>query len=191
MAVPAFAQRRLVVRASRRPFVLLACVSAVFVAGGAFLLLRHPDRLTGYATTIFFGGCAAVALGQLRVSPRLVIDEEGLFDRTLGVGVIPWGELQGAFVRAVGGHRFVCLELRDPDGWRARLGPVRRVLAGANRRLGCTDFNINTFGLPVTAAEILALVTARLEAAGTAPVAEGGSPAMGAEGRDEDGAVAR
>jgi len=76
--------------------VPLLIASLAFVASGVFLLLRSPDKWVGWMSIIFFGACALVFVWQLLdARPRLIIDDSGVFDRSLGVGVIPWSQIVG------------------------------------------------------------------------------------------------
>lgn len=109
----------LVISNSRWKYLLFLLVSLGFVAGGIFIL-RIPnstiDRWTGWATILFFGAGAALFIRQLfDARPRLTINEQGIDDRTLGVGLIPWSEITNAYVKSIKGNDFVCLILRDPN----------------------------------------------------------------------------
>jgi hypothetical protein len=78
-----------------------------------------------------FGGLGIpAAIFQLRdTRPRLVLNREGVVDRTLGVGVIPWAEIFGAEMRSIFGQRFIALRLRDPNVFLERLSPMQRKCA--------------------------------------------------------------
>jgi hypothetical protein len=160
----------LVIRSSRWRYVLLLLVSAGFVAVGTLLVMRTPNQTVGWANVVFFGVCAATFLWQVvDARPRLVIDERGVFDRTLGVGVIPWSEIEAVDPRAMMGQQFVSLTLRDPSLLTRRLPQWRRTLTRANRAAGFEELNLNLGGLAVGAD----VVVARLRQ-GMASLAGGG-----------------
>ena len=63
--------------------------SLCFVAGGAFIVATGDNAIAGWGSIVFFGGCALVGAVQLLDRrPRLVIDDRGVLDRTLKIGVI-------------------------------------------------------------------------------------------------------
>jgi len=80
---------------------------------------------------------------------RLVIDDRGIFDRKLKVGVIEWHDIRGAYVDRVAGNAFICLELRDSAKYTSRLSPVRRLIARLNKTFGYTEFSLNLAGTAV------------------------------------------
>jgi len=140
------------------------------IAGVFILIMEYSGRhrssrgtMAGWSGIIFFGGCALVAVWQLIDSrPRLIIDEVGIFDRTLGVGVIPWAEIQGAYLRSVSGNDFICLHLRDSDRYLQRTNAVKRALAGANAALGFTPISLNLSGVAADSNDILELILKRI-----------------------------
>ena len=148
---------KLIIKSSRRSYFLYLFVSVGLVAVGVILLFR--GNWFGLVPVIFFGSCAAVFVRQIIDSrPRLVIDERGVVDRTLGVGLIEWADIVGAYVVSMNGTDFICLELRDAEKYRPRLSNVRRAMASANRRLGFTDFSLNLSGVDANTYEVFELV---------------------------------
>jgi hypothetical protein len=148
---------------SRGRLALLLLVSLAFVFGGVVIVLLHADfraTLAGWSSIVFFGGCGAVFVTQLLdARPRIVVDETGVFDRTLRVGVIPWREILGAEVREIAQNRFIALRLRDPHMFTARLGAVHRRLTETNTALGFEPLNLNLGAVevdPYALAELIA-----------------------------------
>ncbi|MGA2541133.1 MAG: STM3941 family protein [Verrucomicrobiota bacterium] len=142
--------------------VPLLIASLAFVASGVFLLLRSPDKWVGWMSIIFFGACALVFVWQLLdARPRLIIDDSGVFDRSLGVGVIPWSQIVDAYPRTITSSSFVCLVLHQACPFLSRLPSRRRAFAKLNRQLGFTDFSINLSGLAVDPAEVCELILKR------------------------------
>jgi hypothetical protein len=156
---------------SRWRHALLLLVSLAFVAGGFFILAMPASRgksvkekqLLGWTTIVFFGGCALVFVWQLIDSrPRIIIDDDGIYDRTLGVGRIPWPEIQDAYVRSISGNDFICLELLDAERYVQRTNPVRRALAGMNSALGFTPITLNISCLAADSNDLLELILKRI-----------------------------
>ncbi len=133
---------------NRGKLALLLFVALSFVFGGVFILSLGGDdlrrTLTGWAAIVFFGACAGVfAVQLLDARPRIVLDDEGVLDRSLPVGVIPWSEILDARVQASGQNHFVALHLRNPARFTGKLGPVHRRLVEANTALGFEPLNLN------------------------------------------------
>jgi hypothetical protein len=111
-----------------------------------------------------FGSCEAFFLWMyLDRRPRLVIDSEGVCDRMLGLGRIPWSEIINARLEFMNDDAMVCLDLRDPQEWVARLPRRHRFLASANRAIGFSQFNLVISNLDAPPEKIFALIVEHLE----------------------------
>src|SRR5438093_3122987 len=114
-------------QSSRLRLFFLALAGACFVAGGVFLLAldKSPEgTLVGWKSIVFFGGCTLVFLWQLfDTRPRLIIDDRGVWDQALKVGVVEWHDISDAYVKHMQGNPFVCIALRDPTKYTRRLSP--------------------------------------------------------------------
>lgn len=139
----------LVIRNSRTRYLVLLCIAAAFVACGVFLVthVKGEGFWVGWLCILFFGAGLVLFVRQLFDSrPRVVIDAQGIHDRTLGVGRIPWADIQGAHVRTVHGNAFVCLVLRDPQVWVAKLPRMQQRMTKANLAMGFEALNVNLSG---------------------------------------------
>ncbi len=148
-------------KSSRARYAILLLCSLGFVAGGAFIVAhaKPVDRWIGWMNIVFFGAGIPLFIRQfVDARPRLVIDDRGIFDRTLGLGVIPWGDISGAYIKSIEGNHFICLELRDPGKWIARYSPMKRSLVAANEALGFTAVNLNLSGVAVEPLDVLEVV---------------------------------
>src|SRR5689334_5031924 len=88
--------------------LLMAAVSAVMAREGAGTVVGW----VGIAGVIFFGAATVVGIVQgTRRGPRLTIDEQGIHDRTLGVGVIEWSDITNAEPYGVARQPFLALQL--------------------------------------------------------------------------------
>lgn len=153
---------RLVVANSRGRYAWLLLLSLVFVAGGALIVLRESGLeayLVGGASIVFFGaGAVLFAFELIDRRPRLILDDEGLYDRTLGVGTIPWRDIADGELRSLRSQHFVCLRLRNPDYWSDKLSPRQRWLISLNERMGYAALNVNLSGLAVDRQAVLARI---------------------------------
>jgi hypothetical protein len=153
-----------VVKRSVGFFVVYFAGSACFACAGALLAWIGKAPIFGWAAAVFFGAGAVVTLVKLLdPRPRLVIDADGLLDRTLGVGRILWSDIERAYLRSVEGFDFICLVVRDPSVYLDKLSPVRRKLAGANLALGFTQLNLSLAGLKARPEDLLRLIAEQIK----------------------------
>jgi len=150
----------LVIVSSRITYVWYLLIALTFVLGGALMVREHGhDAWVGWMCMAFFGMCAVIFIRQIiDTRPRLVIDDKGVMDRTLGLGVIPWSEMKGARLKSIHGQDFVCLELRNMDRWLDRLPPLKRRLASTNVVVGFAPINLNLSGVNADAGRILQII---------------------------------
>ncbi len=153
---------RVVARSAPAHRFLLLVGALGFVVLGVFLTL-HEHQIVGGMTIMFFGACTLMGVRQLFDNrPRLVIDDSGVWDRTLEVGVIEWPDIRGAFIKTMSGHAFVCLELRDPVKYTSRLSPIVRRTVSLNQSLGFTDLSLNVAGTDLSADRVLEIILQEL-----------------------------
>ena len=151
----------IVVSSSRLRYVLLLFGALGFVTAGILMILYAPaaDRWIGWASVAFFGSGVVVFARQIiDARPRLIIDNVGVLDRTLGIGRIPWSQIVGARLVSIQRVPFISLSLRDPDRWLQRLSPIGRAIATANAGLGLPPFNLNLAAVDADPEQVLQLV---------------------------------
>jgi hypothetical protein len=148
---------KLVIKNSRWKYVLLFVGCIGFVAAGIWMVITGNSF--GWLAILFFGGGIPICIWQIAdTRPRLVIDEHGVLDRTLGVGRIAWSDIETAYVRSISGNDFICLELKNTEEYARKLSKVKRAMVAANRNLGFTNFNLNLSGVDARTAEVFELV---------------------------------
>lgn len=156
------------IHSSRLKYAALLALALVFVLGGVLMVARGKpdDHWVGWLGIAFFGAGIPIFLRQIVDSrPRLVLDEQGIFDRTLGVGVIPWTEITGATLRAVHFNHFICLEVRDPQRWTSQRSFLKRLFALGNRAMGYSELNINLSAIAADPKKVYELVLKQVIAA--------------------------
>lgn len=156
-----------VIRNSRRSYVLLLILCLAFCGLGVRAVASGDRTAAPWLGIAFFGGLGIpTAVYQIRdTRPRLVIDREGVMDRTLRVGVIPWNEIVGARLVSCFGQEFIALSVRDPRVFVERLSPFWRKVSVANKAITSSELNLNLSGLPIRGREMLALIEAAWERA--------------------------
>ena len=86
------------------------------------------------------------------------IDAEGVCDRRLKVGVVRWEDIKRPYIGKTQGVPFLCLELRDPAAYRARMPASERLAHALYRPFGMKHVVIGTSHLDADAETILARV---------------------------------
>jgi hypothetical protein len=122
--------RRIVLHPSpRQLYRRLALAFIGLMIGAVILLLQLSPRL-GWGMVALSSIYALVQLRSLGEDvERVVIDDAGIRDSSLPVGVIGWGEVRGASVQSIGSVPVVALQLRDPERVIRRLPGARQFIA--------------------------------------------------------------
>ena len=151
---------------SKLKYVLFLLMSVAFVAIGAFMVLDGEKDLIGWLCIgIFFLGIPIFLWQIFDSRPRLILDEDGVIDRTLGVGKIFWKDIKGLSVRTVHKNDFVCLEMDEDSNQRylSSLSSIKRKLLTANVALGWPPLNLNLSGLKGSTEEIFQAIVQQIE----------------------------
>ena len=158
----------LVVKNSIWKYIFYGFLSLIFVAGGIFILFVGKDlkaALIGWSCIILFGFGVIVFLFQiLDTRPRIVIGEDGIFDRTLDIGIIEWQDIENAYLNSILGNDFISLVLHNNEKYLQRTGKAKAKLAQYNQTLGFETINLNLSGINKKSAEIFDIVIKQLTA---------------------------
>jgi len=161
---------------ARGKLILLLSGSLAFVGLGIFFSVAIPGdlykevpsarvlvRIIGIISALFFGACAIEAIRQmLDTRPRLIIDDRGIFDRTLYTPVIPWSSITAAQIMQIRRSKFIALHLSDAEERYKALSPIKRMMSSANQGLGFTRFNLNITALNISAEALLEIIKEQL-----------------------------
>jgi hypothetical protein len=148
------------IKSSRLKLVVLLISAIGFVGGGLFILLKgEPDQAwIGWMSIVFFGaGIPLFTYELIRSAPRLVISDEGIFDRTLRIGWIAWKDVRGASIKSLQGSHFICLDVANPEQYLSK-SKTRNVLMKANHALGFTPISLNLSSATVDPHEVLEII---------------------------------
>lgn len=134
---------------------MVAC--AVFCTRMQGLLLQA----VGWVGVLFFGLClVAWAARLMRGGPQVRIDNDGIEDRRLAVGVVPWGDVSSIYVGVVRSTKFLCVDVADPDAFLLRLRPWRRWLARRSMAMGFPPLSISFIDLSPGLRDVCAYLAA-------------------------------
>ena len=120
-------------------------------------------QAVGWVGVAFFALCLALILRQLlRRGPTVVIDDFGVFDRRLGVGLIPWQDISAVSVAQIRSQRFISLWLRNQEEYLSRVPSWRASLGRMNERMGFSPFSMGFAGLTPGLDEVYAHIRTKV-----------------------------
>ncbi|HEX3314436.1 MAG TPA: STM3941 family protein [Gemmataceae bacterium] len=126
---------------------LLTCA----LGAGSYFCTTLPSlkaQIAGWLGVAFFGlGAVAVPVRALRGGPQVVIDDDGIDDRRLNVGVIRWEDIRSLSIGTVKSSKFLCIEVAEPEKYLRVLPAWKRKLAELNGALGFPPLTISFTGL--------------------------------------------
>jgi hypothetical protein len=99
-------------------------------------------------------------------TPRIVLDDAGLYDRMLGTPLIPWENIAAAKVVPFYGSSFIGILPIDQDERISNFSLIRRCGVFSNRVFGLPAFCINPNGLNAPPSEVQREIWRRLKEAG-------------------------
>jgi hypothetical protein len=152
---------------TQRGFWLLRALGAAGMAtiGAIWVVKAGLGSFQGWFSMLVlaFGGVGAVVgiREGTRRGPRLTLDERGLHDRSLGVGVIEWSDITRASPYWMAKKPFVALELRDPAKYVARASRFKQLLARQAVANGLPPFSVNLVGVNADATKVAELIMSR------------------------------
>jgi hypothetical protein len=153
---------RIVLHASPRYLYRKLVVGLVGVAIGAGLLLLHLSPPVGWVLVALGGIYALIQLRSLgEENERVVIDDAGIRDSILPVGVISWDEVRGASVQKVGSVEVIALQLRDPERFIRRLPGARQFIARKALEAGLPGVYLTLIGTDGDPGKIAELINGR------------------------------
>ena len=90
-----------------------------------------------------------------------MINADGIDDRRLKVGLIPWEDIRALSIGSVRSAKFLCIDVVDREKYLSRFPRWKRHLASANEALGFPPLTISFAGLTPGLKDVWAYVEAR------------------------------
>jgi hypothetical protein len=81
--------------------------------------------------------------------PLIILDEEGVLDKRLKVGVIRWADIRRISRHSLSGVEYISLDLHDTKEYNARRPLWLKLVSQVQRPLGMSSIAISTTGLDV------------------------------------------
>ncbi|HMS40526.1 MAG TPA: STM3941 family protein [Pyrinomonadaceae bacterium] len=131
---------------------------SLFVLFLSLFLFYFPDQpilnyLGGFGLFLF----GFIAFGSLVLifdrQPRLIINHEGIYDRTLKVGLIRWYDIKNVYLQKIGESQFICLVLDEE-----KYHQESRKLSAVKDFFALEDININIDDLDIEEKELIKIL---------------------------------
>ena len=167
-----------VIELSKAKLVLIMLGAGAFVAAGAWMLSLDAAAVSsersfayffndatfvrglGLVTVVFFGFCGLYAARALfDKKPGLILSRAGIVDNASAVsaGFIPWSDVAGAGVLEIEKQKMLVIQVRSPQKYIGRGGPLRRALNRANYKMVGSSITIPAITLKIDFAELVSL----------------------------------
>ncbi len=147
---------------SRRKAVKLLLPSSLFVVAGVFLLNQpNTSKFMAWSCILFFG--MGIPLGLFQIldrRPQIIINELGIFDRTIHKDFINWEIIHDAYMISVHKQKFICLvvdERFEPSRAKGKFG---QKMASLSKAMGFQELNVNVGNVQVDVERLLELILA-------------------------------
>jgi len=149
----------LVIKGSRKQNTSLVIVSIMVAAGCLVLIGKGFYPFLSWPLLLLFGiGIPFFLIVNDDDDDRFVMNDKGIYDKTLGCGVIPWQHIVEAQFEAKYGNAFICLKVTNPEIYLSKMNERQRQRVIQNRELGFTRFNVIVAGAGASTVDILAVV---------------------------------
>lgn len=133
----------LVERNSRRGMLYILPLSLGFAVFGIYILQKSQQPLLGWPIIVLFGLIIPImALFNSGANDMVVIDDSGILDRSLGVGIISWNDIVDVHTEAKYNNNYLCLKLKNSEKYLSQLPHQRRRELELTHELGFTHFNV-------------------------------------------------
>lgn len=131
----------------------LILLSSFFVLPAIWMLLKGEEPLWLWISSVLFFGLGYVVGAYLLFDRRaqIIIDEQGIFDRSILNEPIPWSVIQNAYLFGVSNQKFIALVLASSFKPQIKLGWRQRITGRLNKSAGFNRYNINIAHIAVQA----------------------------------------
>ena len=138
-------------------FFILTSFSILGLSMFFFFFPNQPifNYLGGFGLLIS-GFLTLAHLGRLfDRKPRLIINNEGIYDRSLKIDTIDWYDIESAYIQKIREAHFICLTLKDEGKYINEIYQTNNKIKVIKDYFGMEAININIDGLAISEAELL------------------------------------
>lgn len=145
---------------SRRKAVKLILSGLFFVIVGFFLLyLPNTSKFVAWLFILFPGLGIPFGLFQLLDRrPQIIINELGIFDRTIHQDFINWEIIQDAYLVVIHQQKFICLVVDEQFEPSKKQGKFRKKMAILSKQMGFQELNINVANIEVDEEKLIEFI---------------------------------
>jgi hypothetical protein len=105
-------------------------------------------RAVGWFGVVFFGlGFIMIPVKLVTSGPQVMINDEGIEARRLGVGLIPWQDIDSLSLASVNRTRFLNIWVTDPEKYISILPKWKRAVALIQQKMGFSVLTLTFSGL--------------------------------------------
>ncbi len=90
--------------------------------------------------------------------PVLILNENGITDRRLGVGLILWADIIDVQIESRYNNQFICLRVSDPEKYISRLSGAKLANMRHSQKIGFTMLNIDVNSFDIDPLEMMEYV---------------------------------
>lgn len=127
------------------PYSFIVPFSMVLgLIGGGYFLFHDLKSIAGWSILSIFGAILPAYLSGIKDEEAvMVINQEGITDRRLGVGTILWEDIVDAVAESKYNNNYICITVRNRDKYLSRLPANKRTKYQENAEIGFQRFNIS------------------------------------------------
>lgn len=149
--------------------IFFLCLGALLFVYGGFLMLMEDSFLInffGVISIIFFGyGVMKISLEVLSKSPRLIINEIGIFEYS--IGMILWTDITDISITHASKQKFITLHVKNPNEYIKKLNMFKKLFASLNNVFYQSPIHISSAGLDINFNELHSIIEEKFKLYGT------------------------
>lgn len=129
---------------SPRRAITLLLLCSIFVVGGLYMLQEtNAPKWVAWMNIGFFGLGLPVGLFHLfDRRPQILINEIGIYDRTMYKDFINWEVIRDAYPINISGQKYICLIVDEKYEPSWRKGKFSKTMADLSKGIGAQELNI-------------------------------------------------
>ena len=139
-------------------FSMALVTIALIVGGGSVYVFELKKNFNLAMSLLLVGGVIIFLLLLAWPSsvPVLTMNEDGIWDRRLGVGLILWSDIEEVQIEnRYGANNFVCIRVVDPEKYVSRLSGPKLANMRHTQKLGFTMLNMDVSSFDIDPLELL------------------------------------
>jgi len=145
---------------SRRKAFKLLLLSSLFVFAGIYLVNQpNTSKFMAWLCILFFG--LGISLGLFQIldrRPQIIVNELGIFDRTIHRDFINWEIIHNAYLINIYRQKFICLVVDEQFGPSKTKDKLTQKMVSVSKAIGFQELNVNVGNIEVNADMLLEFI---------------------------------